>query len=97
METVSDDEISAALTRLPAWTYDGTHVRKEFVFAGFKSAIAFIMRIAFEAEKADHHPDLENHYNKVIVAFRSWDAGGITQRDLDLAAAVEKIGGPLAK
>jgi len=90
-EALSTRQIEEALVALPGWEFDGTHIRKEYSFAGFKSAIAFIVRIAFEAEKADHHPDLENHYNKVVVAFRSWDADGITERDVLVAGAVEKV------
>ena len=90
MATLSDEEISGALADLPGWEFDGTHLRKEFVFKGFRAAISFIVRIAFDAEAADHHPDLENHYNKVIVAFRTWDQDGITEADVTLAAKAEK-------
>ncbi len=90
MATLTDDEIAAALTALPGWSFDGTHIRKEYAFKGFRGAVAFIVRLAFDAEAADHHPDLENHYNRVIVAFRTWDQDGITQADVDLAAKTER-------
>ncbi len=90
MAKLTDGEITASLTDLPGWSYDGTHIRKEYAFKGFRGAIAFIVRIAFDAEAADHHPDLENHYNKVIVAFRTWDQDGITQADVDLAVKTER-------
>ena len=92
-EKLNDAQIDEALTELPGWERTDTHIRKEYSFKGFKSAIAFIVRIAFEAEARDHHPDLENHYNKVVVALRSWDADGITERDLELARAIEKAAG----
>ena len=92
-ERLSDQEIDEALGGLPGWERTETHIRKEYSFKGFKSAISFIVRISFEAEARDHHPDLENHYNKVVVALRSWDADGITERDLDLARAIEKAAG----
>jgi 4a-hydroxytetrahydrobiopterin dehydratase len=60
------------------------------VFAGFRTAIAFIVRIAFDAEAAGHHPDIENHYNKVLVALRTWDQDGITDADIELAVKIEK-------
>jgi 4a-hydroxytetrahydrobiopterin dehydratase len=90
MAKLSDDGIAKALADLPGWAFDGTHIRKEFVFKGFRAAISFIVRIAFDAEAADHHPDLENHYNKVLVAFRTWDQDGITEADVQLARKAEK-------
>jgi 4a-hydroxytetrahydrobiopterin dehydratase len=93
---LTDDEINAALADLPGWSFDGSHIRKEFVFKGFRAAIAFIVRIAFDAEAADHHPDLENHYNKVIVAFRTWDQDGITDADVTLAGKAEKAAASFA-
>jgi 4a-hydroxytetrahydrobiopterin dehydratase len=90
MTTLSDKEVQAALADLPGWEFDGSHIRKEFVFKGFRAAISFIVRIAFDAEAAGHHPDLENHYNKVGVAFRTWSEEGITPADVDLAAKAEK-------
>ena len=92
-ERLTDEQIDEALATLEGWERTDTHIRKEYSFKGFKSAIAFIVRISFEAEARDHHPDLENHYNKVVVAMRSWDADGITQRDIDLATAIEKAAG----
>lgn len=89
MATLTDTEIAEALANLPGWTYDGARISKEFVFPTFMEAIGFINRLAEAADAADHHPDLENHYTKVLVSFRSWDAGGVTRRDLRMAAAVE--------
>jgi len=91
MSTLSGAQINEAIASdLPGWEFDGTHLKKEFVFKGHKSAIAYIVRLAFDSEAADHHPDLENHYNKVIVAFRSWDAGGITDKDVEMAKKAER-------
>lgn len=89
METLSDDQIKTGLEDLPGWALGDGEIFKEFVFANFREAIAFINRIAEPAEAAGHHPDLENHYNRVRVALHSWDAGGITERDLALARAIE--------
>jgi 4a-hydroxytetrahydrobiopterin dehydratase len=89
MATLSEPEIAEALADRPGWAYDGERISKEFAFPTFMEAVAFINRVAEAAEAADHHPDLENHYTKVIVAFRSWDAGGVTKRDLRMAAATD--------
>lgn len=94
MAKMTENEIAEALDGLPGWSFDGESISKEFTFPTFMEAIAFIDRIAKAAEAADHHPDLENHYTKVIVAFRSWDAGGVTKRDVRMAAAVEATAMP---
>jgi 4a-hydroxytetrahydrobiopterin dehydratase len=86
---LTEAEIADALSDLPGWSYDGERICKEFGFRTFLEAIAFINRVAEAAEAADHHPDLENHYDKVLVAFRSWDAGGVTKRDIRMAHATE--------
>lgn len=90
MAKLTDADIEEALRELPGWTYDGNRITKEFAFQTFMEAIAFINRIAEASEAADHHPDLENHYTRVLVSFRSWDADGVTNRDLRMAGATEE-------
>jgi 4a-hydroxytetrahydrobiopterin dehydratase len=69
------------------WTRDKSRdaITREFVFADFNRAFAFMTQVALAAEKADHHPDWSNVYNKVRVTLTTHDAGGVTQKDLDLA------------
>jgi 4a-hydroxytetrahydrobiopterin dehydratase len=86
---LSDDEIGRALEGLPGWRYDRGEIVKWFRFASFRDAIAFIVRIADLAEAADHHPDLENHYDRVRVALHTWSEQAVTDRDVALAAAIE--------
>ena len=94
MAPLADDEVRARLGHLPGWELRGGAIRKEFVFKGFRAAIAFIDRLAEEAIAARHHPDLENHYNKVVVSLTSHDAGGVTEADLALARAIEAVSEP---
>lgn len=72
---------------LPDWQHDRRRdaITREFVFADFTQAFAFMTQVALVAEKRDHHPEWSNVYNKVVVALTTHDAGGLTQRDLDLA------------
>lgn len=92
MPKLSDDDVHTALANgLPGWNYDGTAVRKEFAFKGFMAAIEFIDRLAIQAQAARHHPDLENHYNRVIVSLTTHDEGGVTELDVDLARAIESV------
>jgi len=60
-------------------------ITREFVFADFNRAFAFMTQVALAAEKADHHPEWSNVYNKVRVTLSTHDAGAVTQKDLDLA------------
>jgi 4a-hydroxytetrahydrobiopterin dehydratase len=88
---LGDAELRAALARLPLWAVRAGTLRREFAFADFSEAFAFMTRVALLAEQADHHPDWSNSWNKVVIELSSHDAGGLTQRDLDLAAAIERL------
>ncbi len=91
MAKLSDDEIAGALQRgdLRGWRFDRGEIFKNFKFSTFMDAIDFLNRIAERAEAANHHPDLENHYNRVRVALHTWNEGGVTQKDIALAREIE--------
>jgi 4a-hydroxytetrahydrobiopterin dehydratase len=86
-------EIERALQALPGWARQGEAVTRQFTFASFRDAIAFVTRLAFEAEAADHHPDLGINYKRVTVTWSTHDAGGVTQKDVDGAKATNGIAG----
>lgn len=88
-----DSEIASSLAALPRWSRsdDGLALRRLFVFRDFSEAFAFMTRVALLAEKADHHPDWSNAWNRVDIALTSHDAGGVTLRDLSLALAIDKL------
>jgi 4a-hydroxytetrahydrobiopterin dehydratase len=88
---LDDEEIRRALADLPDWRYDRGEIFKNYKFPAFREAIAFIDRIAEKAEAANHHPDLENHYNRVRVALHTWSENGITEKDLALAREIESV------
>lgn len=89
---LSDEQIRAALADLPGWAHEGNALTKTFTFDDFRSALAFIVRLGFEAEERDHHPNLTNVYNRVEIALTTHDAGNrVTQRDVDLATAIEPL------
>lgn len=94
MASLSDDDVRAELGSLPGWRLEGGSIRKEFTFTGFRAAIGFIDRLAEVAIAARHHPDLENHYNRVVVSLTSHDAGGVTSADLALARGIEAVAAP---
>lgn len=76
---------------MDGWNETDSHLKKTFVFADFPAAMAFMVRVAFYAEKADHHPEWSNVYNKVFVTLTTHDSGGVTQRDRDLAAVMDSL------
>jgi 4a-hydroxytetrahydrobiopterin dehydratase len=85
-------EIDAALPGLPGWTFTNDALAKEFKFANFRAALAFMVRAGFEAEALDHHPEWTNVYNRVAIRLNTHDAGGkVTAKDVELAGKIEAI------
>ena len=90
---LGDEEREAALRTLPQWRYDeAAHaIGRAFRFADFGEAFAFMTRTAIAAEKADHHPDWSNSWNKVEISLTTHSAGGVTAKDLALARAIDAL------
>ena len=92
MPKLSETEIQQRLQGVSQWTREGDAIRRQFVFDGFASAVAFVVRIGFDAEAADHHPDvLISNYKKVTVTFTTHSAGGLTEKDFAGADAVSRV------
>jgi 4a-hydroxytetrahydrobiopterin dehydratase len=89
---LTDDDVEKGLATLAGWERNGDEIVKEFRFEGFGDAIAFVVRLAFRADKANHHPDLDVRYNRVRVALSTHSEGGITAKDLALAAEADAVG-----
>ncbi|HEX8580406.1 MAG TPA: 4a-hydroxytetrahydrobiopterin dehydratase [Allosphingosinicella sp.] len=89
------EERDAALGALPEWRWDGESrcIRRRFTFADFAEAFAFMTRVALAAEKADHHPDWSNSWNRVDVALSTHSAGGLTRLDVELAKVIDRAAG----
>ena len=91
-EPLSDDQISESLSTLPGCEHENDKLSKEFGFDNFRDAIAFINRIAFEAEEQVHHPEIFNVYNTVNISLSTHDAGGkVTKKDVTLAKTIETL------
>jgi len=90
---LGETERAEALAGLSGWTFDAARngIAKRFVFADFGAAFAFMTRVALEAEKADHHPDWSNVWNRVDILLSTHDAGGVTAKDIALATKIEAI------
>jgi 4a-hydroxytetrahydrobiopterin dehydratase len=92
---LSPEEIERALASdLPGWRHERGEILKNFKFGSFMEAIQFINAIAAKAEAANHHPDLENHYNRVRVALHTWSENAITEKDVALAREIESVALP---
>jgi 4a-hydroxytetrahydrobiopterin dehydratase len=86
---LADQDVAEALAALPGWERAGDEIVKTFERASFPAAIAFVVRIGFLAEAADHHPDLDIRWRKVRVALTTHDSGGLTALDMQLAQQIE--------
>ncbi len=92
MILLNENEILENLKNLSGWNYENNSIRKIFVLKNFSEAVSFIVKIGFEAEKIDHHPDLFLHeWNKVAVALSTHNSGGVTRNDFKLAQLIDKV------
>jgi 4a-hydroxytetrahydrobiopterin dehydratase len=92
MDTLQKNEITQYMfTHLQHWTFDDTHIARTFAFKTFVEAFSFMSAVALEAEKMDHHPDWSNTYNQVSVSLHTHSAMGVTNKDFDLAAKIDKV------
>ena len=89
LPSLPDAEVEAALRSLPGWALEGGAVVKQFSLPSFPAAINFVTTVAGLAEEANHHPDLDIRYDKVRVALVTHSAGGITDKDLQMARRIE--------
>jgi len=88
-ERLSDIAIQRELGKLPGWSRRGDVITKTYQFPDFMTGIDFVVAIAKAADAADHHPDIDIRYTKIVCSLSTHSAGGITQKDLDMAAEVE--------
>ena len=91
MQKLSESEISDQLSKNPEWAEVNGEITRTFLFDDFVASIAFVNSVAGYAETAQHHPDILIRYNKVTLTVSTHDAGGITQKDFDLASEVESF------
>lgn len=81
MAKLSEREIEQRLQQVPGWTREGDAIKKQFTFAGFPEAVAFVNRLVPEAEAADHHPDIMINYKRVTLTYSTHSEGGLTEKD----------------
>jgi 4a-hydroxytetrahydrobiopterin dehydratase len=92
---LSTAEVESRLTQHSGWTARGDGLVRTFTFSSFADAIAFVTRLAFDAEAADHHPDLNVSYRRVTVTWSTHSEGGITEKDFEGTRQADAIAGRL--
>lgn len=88
---LSEGQIAEQLGKLDGWVRDGDAILKQYTLGGFPDAIAFVTRLAFDAQAADHHPDITINFKRVTLIFSTHSEGGLTQKDFDGARAVDAL------
>ena len=88
---LDDSEIKKRLKTMKGWKHEGKFVTKSFEFESFMDGIAFVSRVAEVAEKEEHHPDIHIRYTNVKLSVQTHSEGGVTEWDLELAEAIEKM------
>lgn len=91
MKTYNEKTAELVLEQIKDWFFLNDGIEKKFVFKNFSQALAFIVQVGLLAETKNHHPELFNVYNKVNIRLSTHDANGVTDKDFDLAKAIEKL------
>jgi len=93
MTRLSRNEVMQRLARLNGWSLEGDAIRKQYTFPSFADAIAFVNRLAPEADKADHHPDILVSYKRVTLTYSTHSEGGLTAKDFAGAEVADAAAG----
>ena len=91
---MDEQAIASKLTSIPEWTREGDSIHRQYVFDGFAGAVGFVVRVGFDAEAADHHPDiLISGYRRVTLTFTTHSARGLTEKDFEGALKADRVFG----
>lgn len=91
MAKLNDSEIATGLAALNGWSRSGDAIVKRYTFKAFQDGIRFVDRVAVAADAADHHPDIDIRWTTVTMSLSTHSAGGITKKDLALAATIDRL------
>ena len=91
MSVYTDDQITKGLQTLNGWSRSGKEIKRTFEMKDFVHAMGFVNSVALLAEKANHHPDIDIRWNKVILTLSTHSAGGLTEKDFALAGAIDTL------
>ncbi len=88
---VPESDIPSLLTKIPAWKRDVVEISRQFQFRDFAAAMAFVNAVAAKAEAANHHPDIDIRWNKVLLRLSTHSKGGLTEADFALAEQIDAL------
>ena len=91
MPALTAKQVSLHLKAVPDWSKRARTILRTFEFKGFLEGIDFVNRVARKAQKANHHPDIDIHFNKVTLKLTTHDEGGITEKDFSLARQCDEV------
>lgn len=91
MKKLSDKDLLKALDQLPGWTKNNNALEKSFEFEDFRTAMSAMLRLSYEAEDMNHHPEWSNTYNRLTIRLSTHDTGGISKKDIELAERIERL------
>jgi 4a-hydroxytetrahydrobiopterin dehydratase len=91
MPVLADDEVEAFVEDHPDWSWTDNQITRTYEFSDFNESMGFVTRVALEAEKADHHPDIDIRWNKVTLTLSTHSEGGVTEKDLELADTADGL------
>src|SRR5687767_2265204 len=95
MALLTPDQVAERIKTVEGWTVTGKAIRKEYTFHDFPEAVLFVSALVPGAEDADHHPDIEIHYKRVILSYSTHSEGGVTEKDFAGAAMANEVAGSL--
>lgn len=93
MAALTPEQSRARLTSVPGWELSGNTIRRTFVFADFPEAVGYVVKLAFAAEAADHHPDIDIRYKRVTLVYSTHSEGGLTEKDFAGAETATTLAG----
>ena len=95
MALLTPDEVAERIKTVGGWTVSGKTIRKEYTFQDFPEAVLFVSALVPGAEEADHHPDIEIHYKRVVLSYSTHSEGGVTEKDFAGAAMADEVAASL--
>ena len=95
MALLKPEEVNEGLKGLDGWSLDGKAIKKQFTFQDFPEAVLFVSALVPGAEDADHHPDIEIHYKRVVLSYSTHSEGGVTEKDFAGAAMADEVAASL--
>lgn len=91
MTRLSEQEIMKSLTDLPEWEREGNAIRRKIKFNEYMDGIQFVNKVSEIAEEADHHPDIDIRYTRILFTLSTHSEGGLTKKDFELAKKIDKL------